>query len=285
MTLAYQPGADPNALGWAPLAPENQAAMHTPPASDRCPWCGSQNALSLHQIASWCIRQCADCAIARIHPFPTPESRPAFYSAEAITLRKERQRRGPGSRAAAFVRHWLRRWSGRTKGTIFLRELQQRMPPGGAVLDIGCGTGAFLREARHHYQCTGIEISEHLALEARKLGVEVAVGNFCEFPFGTQRFDAVTMISLIEHLHTPREALQRCYDLLAAHGLLLLKTVNHGGINRRLLGAKWSGYRPPDHLVYFDPKTLRQALEEIGFRKIEMRAPWFNDSFYCAALK
>lgn len=258
---------------------------NTLPPPDHCPWCGGADARILHRIDAWDIRECAGCDIARIHPFPALESRPDFYSAEAITERKQKQRRGPGSRATAFIRHWLRRWSGRTKGTIFLRELMQRLPVGGTVLDIGCGTGAFLREARLHYRCTGIEISGHLAGEARKLGVEVVVGNFCDFPFGEQRFDAITMISLIEHLHTPREALQRCHDLLGEGGLLLLKTVNHGGLNRRVLGARWSGYRPPDHLVYFDPENLRSALREIGFRSIEVRAPWLNDSFYCAAVK
>lgn len=260
-------------------------ANRLPSAAGRCPWCGETAAATLYRIEEWDIRQCAACGLARIDPYPTLESRPAFYSEPAIEARRERKKRGPGGRFAAWVRHWLRRWSGRTKGTLFLRELQRRMPPGRTVLDIGCGTGAFLKEARAHYRCTGIEISAHLAAQARALGVEVAVGNFCAHPFADRHFDAITMISLIEHLHTPREALQRCYDLLSEHGVLLLKTVNHGGLNRRLLGAKWSGYRPPDHLVYFDPANLRRALCEIGFRDITIRAPLINDSFYCYAVK
>ncbi|MGD9603398.1 MAG: class I SAM-dependent methyltransferase [Gammaproteobacteria bacterium] len=260
-------------------------AVSTATPSGHCPWCNGTQATTLHRIGAWDIRRCATCGLARIDPYPTPESRPAFYSAEAIEDRRVRKRRGIGSRLAAWIRHWLRRLSGRSKGTLFLRELARRKPPGATVLDIGCGTGAFLRDARAHYRCTGIEISDHLADAARKLGVEVVVGNFCEYPFGTRRFDAITMISLIEHLHTPREALARCHALLEDGGVLLLKTVNHGGLNRRLLGARWSGYRPPDHLVYFDPETLRQALRETGFRDVTVRAAWFNDSFYCFAVK
>ena len=257
----------------------------TTPDSNLCPWCSDATTRHLHRIDSWDIQQCAGCGLARIQPYPSLESRPEFYSEPAISARKERQRRGFGSRVAAYARHWLRRLSGRTKGTIFLRELQRRLPAGSSVLDIGCGTGAVLTTARAHYRCTGIEISAHLADQARALGVEVLVGNFCEYPFAERRFDALTMISLIEHLHTPREALRRCFELLAAEGVLLLKTVNHGGLNRRVLGAKWSGYRPPDHLVYFDPATLRRALSEIGFRDITLHAPLLNDSFYCCARK
>lgn len=260
----------------APRAPHDDA---------RCPWCGATAATTIHRIADWDIRRCAQCALARIHPYPSMASRAEFYSAPAIAQRKEHKRRGPGKRLAAWIRHWLRKWSGRTKGSVFVRELQRRLPPGGAVLDIGCGTGAFLKEARHLYHCTGIEISEHLATEARKLGVDVVVGDFCDYPFAERQFDAITLISLIEHLHTPREALQRCHALLAERGVLLLKTVNHGGLNRRLLGAQWSGYRPPDHLVYFDPHTLRRALVETGFREVTIHAPLINDSFYCYAVK
>ncbi len=250
-----------------------------------CPICGAQANSVIYTIGAWEIRQCAACDVACIHPYPTVASRPEFYSGAAIQQRKETKKRGIAGRLAAFVRHWLRRLSGRTKGSVFVRELKRRLPAGGTVLDIGCGGGAFLRDARTIYSCTGIEISAHLANEARALGVEVLVGDFCAFPFAERRFDAITMISLIEHLHDPLAALKQCHALLNDRGVLLLKTVNHGGFNRRLLGARWSGYRPPDHLVYFSPENLRRTLRDVGFRDIEIRAPLLNDSFYCYAAK
>ena len=64
---------------------------------------------------------------------------------------------------------------------------------------------------------------------------------------------------------------------------LLLKTVNHQGFSRRILKEQWSGYRPPDHLVYFGPENLRALLLRIGFRSVKMTAMPFNDSFYCDA--
>ena len=250
-----------------------------------CELCGNTHKRTLHHIAGYDIQQCDACGFAHIHPFPARAARAAFYAGSEVAARKEKKKRGPLKRLAAVARHWLRKMSGRTKGTVFLRELTRRLPAGSRVLDIGCGTGAFLATARTRYQCTGIEISDDLAALARELGVEVLVGDFCEFPFGARRFDAIAMVSLLEHLHQPLAALRQCHALLANGGLLLLKTVNHGGLNRRLMGANWSGYRPPDHLVYFDPASLTRALEAAGFHNIQIRASLLNDSFYCYAVR
>jgi len=256
-----------------------------PMPASTCPLCAVGEHRVLHRIADWDIRCCKDCGFAFIDPYPAPATRPDFYSESAIVERKEKKRRGPLKRLAAFARHWLRKLSGRTKGTLFLRELTRRVPEGSTVLDIGCGAGAFLSTARRHYHCTGIEISSHLAEHARALEVEVLVGDFCTYPFGERRFDAVAMVSLLEHLHDPRLALRQCHALLNPGGMLMLKTVNHGGLNRRLMGARWSGYRPPDHLVYFEPDNLAATLRELGFRDVRIHAPLFNDSFYCYAMR
>ena len=250
-----------------------------------CALCSNEDQHILHHIDGYDIRACARCGFAHIDPFPARSARPAFYAGTAIAARKEKKKRGPLKRLAAFVRHWLRKGSGRTKGTLFLRELTRRLPRGRRVLDIGCGSGAFLASARDTFACTGIEISADLAAAARTLGVEVLVGNFSDYPFEGRTFDAVVMISLLEHLDDPFHALRACHALLEEGGVLLLKTVNHGGLNRRLMGARWSGYRPPDHMVYFSPPALKRALEEAGFHRIEIHAPWFNDSFYCYAVR
>ena len=247
--------------------------------------CAAHGWSVLYTIKAWRILTCTHCGFAQIDPFPAPSSRAEFYSSAAIETRAVERIRSRSARVTAFVRHWLRRLSGRTKGTILLRELARRVPVGSTLLDIGCGSGAVLRLACERYRCTGIEISSDLAAQARALGTTVEVGDFIDHSFGAQGFDAVTMVSLIEHLRDPVLALRRCHALLNTSGVLILKTVNHGGVNRRLLGANWSGYRPPDHLIYFAPDTLRRALQQIGFRDITFRIPLFNDSFYCYARK
>jgi SAM-dependent methyltransferase len=259
--------------------------MTTDTSRDVCPLCANRQWRALHRIADWTILECGACAFARVDPWPAAAGRPDFYSETSIDARTNTKRRGLGSRVAAVVRRTLRGVSGRSKATLFVRKLAANLKNGDRLLDIGCGRGAILRDIAATYRCSGVEISAYLADETRKLGVEVLTGDFQDIDFGGRRFHGITMVSLLEHLRDPVGALEKCHALLEDGGVLLLKTVNHAGLNRRLLGAKWSGYRPPDHLIYFGPDNLRALLRRLGFTRIECGAMPLNDSFYCDAWK
>ena len=51
------------------------------------------------------------------------------------------------------------------------------------------------------------------------------------------------------------------------------------------MGKEWTGFRPPDHIVYFTPKNLSCMLKKIGFSKIKFSSWIFNDNMYCDAIK
>ena len=250
-----------------------------------CPICEKAEWLTIYQIQDWDILQCKCCKFAHISPFPDPSSRADFYSKAEITYRVLKKKRGMVKLVAAYIRRFFRKIFGHKKGAIFSERLKFYLCKGDRILDIGCGSGAVLREVCNYYKCTGVEISTYLATETRKLGVEVLTGDFFNIDFKERRFDGITMVSLLEHLPNPVDSLKKCYNLLEDNGILLLKTVNHEGLNRRILGIKWSGYRPPDHMVYFGPDNLKIILYKIGFSHVIIRANIFNDSFYCEVKK
>jgi 2-polyprenyl-3-methyl-5-hydroxy-6-metoxy-1,4-benzoquinol methylase len=84
------------------------------------------------------------------------------------------------------------------------------------------------------------------------------------------------MLDLIEHLPDPLTALRRCYELLEPGGYVVVYTPNHGGLTARVadLAHRASGGLVAGpaieifdclHVVFFDVKTLRAALERSGF--------------------
>jgi len=162
--------------------------------------------------------------------------------------------------------------------------MSKHLPRGAKVLDIGCGDGSFISGAKDSFLCTGIEISDYLASLARgRSGIKVITGNFLNMEFKNEEYDGVTLISLLEHLDDPLHAMKKCFGFLRQGGLLLIKTVNYDCFNRKIIGSLWTGFRPPDHVVYFSPSNLKLLLEKVGFKKIKISSMPFSDNMYCEA--
>ena len=94
-----------------------------------------------------------------------------------------------------------------------LREaIQQMVPYGSRVLDLGCGDGALLAFLQQHHGCTGygVEIDDANVLACVKRGVNVIQLNLEQglAMFGDQSFDVVLQIDTLQHLRNAQTMLQ-----------------------------------------------------------------------------
>ena len=250
-----------------------------------CPVCGSKIWTKRYKIDSWTIEECDTCGFAHIDPMPVREDRAGCYSEEKVVERNVKEKNSL-QKLSRFLKRLFSKATKRDKSAIFYNKLRRHLQPKSKVLDIGCGDGSFICKASENFVCTGIEISEYLASLARKRpGIKVITGNFLNTDFLNEKYDGITLISILEHLDDPMEAIKRCFDLLNGRGVLLLKTVNYGCLNRLIKKRNWTGFRPPDHVVYFNPSNLELLLKKAGFKKIKISAMPFNDNMYCEAWK
>jgi hypothetical protein len=60
--------------------------------------------------------------------------------------------------------------------------------------------------------------------------------------------------------------LENLRRVLAPNGFAVVKVPNYGSLNRKVMGVRWCGFRYPDHLNYFTPKTLRAMAAKAGFQ-------------------
>jgi 2-polyprenyl-3-methyl-5-hydroxy-6-metoxy-1,4-benzoquinol methylase len=142
----------------------------------------------------------------------------------------------------------------------------------GLLLDLGCGRGWFLEAARKRgWSVRGLELCPEIAKHTmEQLGEQVYIGSLFDTPLPSTTFDLVTMFDVIEHLESPVGALQICHRILKPGGALVLSTPNFRGLGCRLLGAKAFGIWPDEHIVYFGPASIRQALWLAEFTRIEI---------------
>jgi SAM-dependent methyltransferase len=163
--------------------------------------------------------------------------------------------------------------------SLAFAELQAKNQSGPFhVLDIGCGWGDLLMEIHKRSADVGqrvvpigIEVSRHLySLSQDKvdsLGGTVICANALDATAEIEQhtIHLAVLSSFLEHECQPLRLLKRLYDILTPDGSIVLKVPNYACWNRVIRGAKWCGFRFPEHVNYFTPKTLRRLAVEAGF--------------------
>jgi SAM-dependent methyltransferase len=99
---------------------------------------------------------------------------------------------------AHVVEHYLR------KRIAFVLE----HCPGGAALDVGCGTGALAaRLAAVGYEVVGIDPSEGMleVMRARAPGIRAVKGSGASLPFDDDSFDLVLSVATLHHIGDPED--------------------------------------------------------------------------------
>ena len=174
--------------------------------------------------------------------------------------RRQFRRRGAFKEQWQAIRHAI---TGTGKDRL-LRSTRKAAPQG-RFLDVGCGGGRMLALASERYDVMGLEPSPIAAERARERGFEVAEETLEQTTLPPASFDVILLDSVIEHVASPRVALQKTHSLLVPGGVVVLLTPKFEGPSSRLHGRDWNGFRHGYHTYLFTGKTLGRYLEETGF--------------------
>jgi SAM-dependent methyltransferase len=154
-----------------------------------------------------------------------------------------------------------------------LHNLAKRGLTGGDLLEIGCGYGYLLDEARLFFnRRVGTEFSSQGAEIARTIGVEVFVGGIEQVPPGA-KFDCVVATQVIEHVYEPLPFVKRLANHAKPGGHIVLATPDIGGVLSKVMGRRWPSFKAPEHVVYFDFQTLSSLMRHAGLQGVR-RLPY-----------
>lgn len=154
-----------------------------------------------------------------------------------------------------------------------LQNLAKRGLTGGDLLEIGCGYGYLLDEARSFFgRRVGTEFSPEGAEIARATGAEVFIGGIEQVP-SEAKFDCVIGTQLIEHVYEPLSFVKRLVGHTRPGGHIILATPDIGGVLRKAMGQGWPSFKVPEHVLYFNFRTLSSLMSRAGLEDVE-RLPY-----------
>lgn len=230
-----------------------------------CPLCGSTTVSDLlvapdrfHlRTEMYRLARCSSCRGVWLANPPKPEEMGRHYTAE--------YHKGI---SAAGETDALERWS-------FARKRVASYKQGGAILDIGCSSGAFLSTMKGPaWQLYGIEMEESTAEKARsKTGAEIFVGDALAAPYLPGSFDVITTFDVLEHVYSPKEFLAKVFLWLKPGGIYYATMPNIDSWEARFFGTHWYGLELPRHLFHMSPRALRSLMTSLGFEEVLLKTP------------
>jgi SAM-dependent methyltransferase len=216
-----------------------------------------------------------------VDPLPSPEALAAFYAGEYYQ----------GSHGVYEQRYSDQELAHRQLlSRALIHALGDAGAKGGALLEIGCGEGFFLKAARDAgYDIQGLEFSDHgLKSQHPELLDDVRFGDafaaLDQMIAEASAVDVCVMEHVLEHVLDPEGLLARLPRLLNPGGLIAITVPNDFSlvqVEARDLGLIDRDFwvNPPQHLNYFNGDNLPRLLNRMGFEVVSGFASFPIDWF------
>lgn len=150
----------------------------------------------------------------------------------------------------------------------------------GSVLDIGAGTGEFLKVASEYgWKVQGAEPNEKARFISKEKGIDL-IEDFTDF--SSRQFDVVTLWHVLEHMPNLEKTISQIETLVKPGGTLLIAVPNYKSFDARYYNKYWAAYDVPRHLWHFS----RSSMQNLFCKEFELKEikPMIFDSFYVSLL-
>ena len=165
-----------------------------------------------------------------------------------------------------------------------LRLLKPHQPKQGTLLDIGAGTGFFLRAAKKRgWTVMGIEPN----LSARTLANLKAPNTVFETEtlqtLPEKSFNVITLWHVLEHLPNLEEDVKTIQKLLKPNGRIVVAVPNFKSFDAEYFKNFWAAYDVPRHLWHFSQNSISKVFSKVQMES-ESTLPLVMDAYYVSLL-
>jgi len=227
------------------------------------------------------VIDCEQCGFKHLDPIPTKGEMNKYYSEKYYSEGKEKGRSAMRLLMEGEKRETHLRWLNKTlyKDNLYFSELfTKTTPEPKRILDVGCGTGDFLKYmAEAGWSTFGLEPSKMAFNKAKSLGLDniynMTLEEFEEKNSNLREyFDVVTLLGILHHTPTPKDILEIAKSYLKPDGIICIADPNEFSAfqltAQRILNKDMWWVFPPEHINYFDFQTYEKLIKSVGFDPI-----------------
>jgi len=170
---------------------------------------------------------------------------------------------------------------GRSYHIHISNQLMRPLPPGGRLLDIGCGTGLFVEKfIKNGGTAVGLDISGNMIsrAHARCPTSEFIVGTGEKIPFCDNSFEAVASLLVFSYVKDPHAMLRESYRVLKPGGVISICTLGKKLLTRGIPAIyQLSEKMKIKHILmkdfgehYYDKNEMISLFIQAGFSEVNV---------------
>ncbi|WP_292426077.1 methyltransferase domain-containing protein [Methanoregula sp.] len=245
-------------------------ANHSSFVETDCPACGTKGSFSFSKYG-FSHNTCPKCSTLFCSPRPVDSLISLYYTTYQapeiwthLLLKADRQRK-------------ILQYTPRVEKIVKILRLKGHTK-GGIALDLVAGSGAFascLKNTGFFNDVIALDISDSCVTACKNAGLSAQKGTISDIDPGN--LDLICMNDLIEHVFAPADQLAECRKALKSGGFIAIATPNGEGFDFKILKEKTKNITPPEHLNYFNPRSMKLLLEKAGFTPIVVETPGILD--------
>lgn len=162
-----------------------------------------------------------------------------------------------------------------------IRVLERYAGGVGSILDIGAGTGDFLRMARKRgWDINGVEPNPM----ARGLASEKQVVLKPKMEdVNNGAFDAITLWHTLEHIPDLDKQIEAILNCLKESGIIMVAVPNFKSRDAKYYKEFWAAYDVPRHLWHFSQEAIERVFKKHNVQLVK-KSPLPFDAYYIALL-
>lgn len=133
---------------------------------------------------------------------------------------------------------------------------------GRSIVDVGCGSGAYVLKLKNDYQIQGIDCQRFPSWDEQPELFSLSDAN--RLGWSDNSVDTILSFETLEHLNAPQEALREYYRVCRQNVIITVPncSITEGMKKSHFLYGTWSDRT---HIHFFEMDSIARLMEQAGF--------------------